>query len=115
MLELTTPYTTLPSVQLQQVFAQARTMTDVGQALVPPFHRLMLEMTKVLKPKCRICPHEHSATIRTYCKHKGKCHYKSARNALVAALKANDKCALLFQAYDEASKQFEQMDGESAQ
>ena len=80
---------------------QDRCYADQYCTLLPPYIRMVCEFTKLLKPKCRVCPHDNGTTLYAYCKHKGKCHYKAARAALFAAVKAKDKAALRYQQHKE--------------
>ena len=54
---------------------QDRCYADQYCTLLPPYIRMVCEFTKLLKPKCRVCPHDNGTTLYAYCKHKGKCHY----------------------------------------
>lgn len=83
---------------LIRVVERCNNIVDIANKILPPYHRMIVELTRLLKPKCRVCPHEKGTTLYKYCKHKGKCHYKAARAALVAAVRANEQITLQMRA-----------------
>ncbi len=84
----------------QRIIVGGKVWRNLTNTLIDPYQQMISELRRIIKPKCRICPHEKNKTLYAYCNYEGKCLYKSARNALMRAIKANNKCANIIQRFN---------------